>query len=217
MRSVSIVVIDEGRQAGDPRRGVMERPGIGPLGEQGADEALGLAVRLWPVGPRLAQPDPQSLGGGGEQPAAVAAAVVAQHPLDANAVTGVEAHRSLEEASGGDRRLVGQLLDVGDARMVVDRDVDPVPADRSLPPAAVTGRTLRLGQAAAGADASELLGVEVQQLAGSGALITDDRRPWLEPIQATQPMPAQQRIHRRSRYPGLQARRCGPTRCSRRK
>lgn len=46
MGSRSIVVIDEGRQAGDAAGGVVERPGIGPLTEQRPDEALGPYIVL---------------------------------------------------------------------------------------------------------------------------------------------------------------------------
>ena len=72
-------------------------------------------------------------------------------------------HRPLQEGGGGGRRLVGQLLDVGDAAVVVDGDVAAVPTQTvvrvSLTPAVSAMPT-------AGADATERLGVEVEQLAG---------------------------------------------------
>src|SRR5680860_520285 len=200
MRSGSIVVIDEGRQAGHPRGGVMEGAGVGPLAQQGADEAFGLAVGLGPVGTRLAQRHAQALGRGREQPGAIAAAVVTQHALDADAVAGVEGGRPLQEPSRAGRRLVGQLLDIGDARMVVDRHVDPVPADATV---LVDRPRSQHAMATAWADATELLGVEVQQLAGCGALVADDRRPRLEPVETSEPVAAQQCIHGRGTQAGL--------------
>ena len=115
-------------------------------------------------------------------------------------MTGVEGHRSLEEASGGGRRLVGQLLDVGDARMVVDRHVDPVPAQATM---RVTDPPSVHAVPAAGTDASELLGVEVQQLAGRGTLVADDGRTRLQPVESSQAMTPQQGIHRRATDAGL--------------
>ena len=48
--------------------------GVGPALEQGADEALGLAIGLRPVGPRLADGDPAL--GTASGPAALEAAAV---------------------------------------------------------------------------------------------------------------------------------------------
>lgn len=43
-------------------------------------------------------------------------------------MAGVEA-RPVEEDGGCQRALDGQLLGVGEAAVIVDREVDPVPAD----------------------------------------------------------------------------------------
>ncbi len=77
----------------------------------------------------------------------------------------VEVPGSTEEAGRRRRALVGQFLGVGQAAVVVDRDVDPVPADAALPTRPIAGFPAGLGQAAAGPDAAELLGIEMDEFA----------------------------------------------------
>jgi hypothetical protein len=78
--------------------------------------------------------DPEFVTGGREDPAAITAAVVGQDPLDRDAVAGIEPPGPLQEARGGCRVLVGQLLGIGETGMVVDRKMDPVPGIRWPPP-----------------------------------------------------------------------------------
>ena len=99
-------------------------------------------------------------------------------------------------------RLVGQLLHVGEPRVVVDRDVHPVPAE-----AAVVVPSLASVDpvAAAGSDPPQHLGVEVDELARALALVADDGWPGLEPVEAAQAPPAQEGVDRRAgeaRLPG---------------
>jgi hypothetical protein len=90
--------------------------------------------------------DPQLVAGRGELAAPVAAAVVGEDPLDRDLVPRVEAPRPAEEAGRRLRRLVGQLLDVGEPAVVVDRDVDAVPADALVPARPVAGRRRGFGR-----------------------------------------------------------------------
>src|SRR5579859_6724261 len=203
MRSKMIVGGEVSRQAGGTGGGVVERLGVGPLGQQGADEALRFAVGLGPVGARLAQADPQPRSGGHEQLRAIAATVVGEDALDGDALTGIEGHRPLQEGGGGGRCLVGQLLDVGQAAEVVDRHMDPVPADAAM--AVDLTAPAKHAVPAAGTNATQLLGIEVQQLAGPGALVTDHRRPRLEAVQASQSMALEDGVDRGAGEAGLPA------------
>ena len=60
--------------------------------------------------------------------AEVAGAVVGEEPLDLDAVAPVEGDCAAEEADGGGGLLVGEDFGVGEAAVVVDRDVDVLPA-----------------------------------------------------------------------------------------
>jgi hypothetical protein len=59
----------------------------------------------------------------------VGRAVVGDHTLDADAVAGKEGECSAEEASSGGAFLVREDFDVGESAVVVDGDVDVLPAD----------------------------------------------------------------------------------------
>src|SRR5713226_2243408 len=127
----------------------VDRP-VRPAGEQGADEALGLAVGLWPVGARAAVADPQRSAGERVDRRPVAGAVVGQDPLD------------LDAAPAG----------VGEGAVVVDGDVDVLPADGlAADPGRVRGGRCVVAEtsvdafAGAAFDPAELLDVEVHELA----------------------------------------------------
>jgi hypothetical protein len=177
----------------------VEGSSVGPLGQQCADEALRLPVGLGSIGPRAARADGQLGAGRPEGQAAVGVAVVGQQPLDGDAVAGVEGHRSAQEADGGGRRLVGQLLDVGQAAVVVDRDVDPVPTQTTVPIADLTAVD---AVPATGGNPPQALGVEVDQLAGCGALVAHNRRARLKPVEPAQPLAAQHGVDRRATQTG---------------
>src|SRR5512132_3761126 len=167
---------------------------VGPAGEQRADEAFGLAVRLWPVGTRAAVPDPERATGERVDPSAVTGAVVGEDPLDLDPVPSVVGDGPAQEGDCGDGLLVAEHLRVGEAAVVVDRDVHVLPADRVAPPArairegALVMRVRAAADALAGAalDPAELLDVEVDELARSGAL---EAKRLLEPDPPEPPHP----------------------------
>ena len=197
-----VVEVEELGQERDPVRGVVEGSRIGPLLEQRAHHALGLAVGLGPVGSGEPVADAQLVAGRGELAAPVAAAVVGEDPLDRDPVARVEAPGSPEEGRRGLRALIGQLLHVGQPRVVVDRDVHPVPAD-APEPVLEARLTAMDAVASALADPPQHLGVEMDELARALALVAHDRRPGLEPVEAAQAAPAQERVDRRAGEPGL--------------
>jgi hypothetical protein len=112
-----------------------------------------------------------------------------------------------EEPDRGERLLVGQDLDVGQAGGIVDGDVHELPADAL---AAVTvavdeRRVVVLAQPVADAlaraalDAPELLDVDVDQLAGPRTLVAL-RGLAPQPAELAHPDPGQDARHRRQRH-----------------
>ncbi len=110
----------------------------------------------------------------------VGAAVVGEDALDADAVAVEEGDRSLQESDRGRGLFVGEHFGVGEPAEVVDGDVDELPADRAAPAAAAVGAPwpIAAGNPAADAfagaalDPAELFGVDVDELAGAGALVS---------------------------------------------
>ena len=84
----------------------------------------------------------QAGGGTGvaEGMAAIGTAVVGHDPLDRDAVAGEPGEGPLEKGDGGGLALVGQDLGIGQARSVVDRDMEVFPADATGPVSAAGRR-----------------------------------------------------------------------------
>lgn len=89
-----------------------------------------------------------------------------------------------EEVGGADLSLVRLDLAEGDARGVVDNDVDELPAGAAA--VALAGPVA--GDAVAGfLEAAEFLDVDVDHVAGIGVFIAAGRRGWIEIAGAGEP------------------------------
>ena len=97
---------------------------------------------------------------------AIAGAVVGEHMGDGDAETGVIIDGSLQESGGRRGFLIGQDLGEGDAGVVVDGDVHILPAGAMNATAAVAGDA-----ATDGLEATDLLDIEVEQIAGGGMFV----------------------------------------------
>jgi hypothetical protein len=114
--------------------------------------------------------------GGAEVVAAIGIAVVGHDPLDLDAVAGKPGARPLEEGNRAGLALVGEDLGSGQARGVIDRDVQVFPADAAV---AVDHAGPAAGDAVADAgDPAELLGVDVDQLVRRALLARWDAHAW---------------------------------------
>ena len=138
MGSVEIVAVEP---AGQPRTAVQGRAiglAVRPFPQQRLNEALGLAVRARRVGAREEVPRAEGLAHAGESVRAVCRAVIGHDPLDADTQPGPPRGGPAQEAAGRGISLVGQDLDVGGPRGVIDTDMDVFPANapRARPPIA---------------------------------------------------------------------------------
>jgi hypothetical protein len=128
------------------------------------DEALGLTVgpaRIW-LGEDLAQA--QVGAGWPESLRPVARPIVCHNALNVDTELGVISNGGLKEGDSGFFALISHDLHEGDARSIVDADMDAFPAD-----AMVTVDHAGLSSSDAmsnGTDAAEFLDIEVDELAG---------------------------------------------------
>ena len=107
--------------------------------------------------------------------APVGGAVVGEDPFDADPVPGKEGDRSPQKADCADGLLVAEGLDVGESAVVVDGDVDELPADHAAPFPCSVGAAATVGAPPSPADpfagaalaAAELLDVDMHELARS--------------------------------------------------
>lgn len=100
---------------------------VGRLSEEGLDEPFGLSLGLWGVGPCEDVADGQQVQGFGETAGTLGAAVIGHHLFGPDALVAKPAQGAQQEAGGGVAALVGQHLDIGQPRGVIDGDRQPRP------------------------------------------------------------------------------------------
>ena len=169
MRAVEVVMLEPGQELLIAFLGVEVVANIGPLAQGSLDEAFGLAVGARSVGAGEAVLDAELEAGGAEVAGAIAGAVVGEQAADGDAMPGIEGNGGAQEDDGRFGLLVGQHAGEGEAGVIVDGDVQSLPAGELRAAAATTiaanGDLLIAGHA---------LDVEMEQIAGSGMLIAHD-------------------------------------------
>jgi len=154
---------------------------VGPFAQGGLDEAFRLAVGAGSVGTGEAVLDAELEASGAELSGTIAGAVVGEQAADGDTVLGVEGNRVAQKGDGGFALLVGEHAGKGESGMIVDGDVQSLPAGELRAAATTTiatnGDLLIAGHA---------LDVEMQQIAGSGMLVAHDRRRGMQMTPAVQ-------------------------------
>src|SRR3954470_20039091 len=105
----------------------------------------------------------------------IAGAVIGEETADGDAELGVVAESGEQEGGSGKAFFIGQDLGKGDAGVVVDGDMDVLPAD-----VAGIAFAVAMDAVADAADAAQFLDVEMEQIAGGLMLVANDRRGRLE-------------------------------------
>src|SRR5713226_5350953 len=101
---------------------------VGPLAQGGLDEAFCLAVGARRVRAGEAVLDAELEASSAEVAGAIAGAVVGEQSANGDAVLGVEGDSGVQEGDGGFALLVGQHAGEGEAGVIVDGDVQSLPA-----------------------------------------------------------------------------------------
>lgn len=144
---------------------------VGPFAQERLDQRLRFPVRLRPIGTGEAAAD--AVAGADEPPGAgaVGAGVVGEDARDDDALLAVPGERAGEEGGAGVAVFAREDLRVGEARVVVDGNVEEVPASAFAAPATVLEDRL-----ADVPEAVQPLRVDVQELARALALVAEDRK-----------------------------------------
>src|SRR4051812_37601035 len=142
---------------------------VGPFPECGLDEAFGLAVGFWRIGLSANVLNAQVSASVTEGEGFVTTAVVGHDAGDGDAEAFVVSHGRQEEGNGTLGRLVRLDLGERDAGVIVDADVDELPADAATVALAgpVTGDAVTDF-----VETTELFDIDVDYLARSGTFIT---------------------------------------------
>ena len=159
---------------------------VGPLAQGSLNETFGLAVGAGSVRAGEAVLDAELEAGDAKVAGAVAGAVVGEQAANGDAVLGIEGDGGVQESDGGLALLVGQHAGEGEAGVIVDGDVQSLPAGELRAAAATAiatnGDLLIAGHA---------LDVEMQQIAGSGMLVAHDGWSGMQMAPAVQLSPPQ--------------------------
>src|SRR5215471_3230828 len=171
MRPMPVVSVQPNWQLGSPPVRGWIGLGVGPLAQGGLDKALGLAVGLWGIGLGSGVVEAEFAAGVAEGEGFVAGAVVGHDAGHGDAEAGVVGQRGAQEGDGAVGFLVGQDLAEGEARGIVDADMDILPTDA----AAVALAGAIAGDAVADAvEAAELFDIDVEQFAEPLTLVAAD-------------------------------------------
>src|SRR5215207_3730663 len=147
------------------------RETVGPLAKERFDQRLGLAVGLRTTRSRVAPLDPELDTGIAPGKGAIAVAVVGEDALDDDTSLCVPTDGPAQEGDAVGRALAREQLRVGEARVVVDCQVQVLPAG-------VTTAVADVGAEDTLADrpeAAQALDVDVHELARPLPLVADDR------------------------------------------
>jgi len=186
MRALVVVVVGPGGEGEVALNGIGPVRGIGPFAQRGLDEAFGFAVGLWRVGSGAAVFESHVATGLAKLVGAIAAAVIGEQGADGDAVAREEVNGVPKKGDGGGSFLIGEDAREGQARVVVDGDVQSLPPRMFLltTAAAVTAPNDLL-------EAGHALDVEMQKIAGKGMLIAHHRRQGMQIAPATETSAAQ--------------------------
>lgn len=144
----------------------MIETGVGPFAQRSLDEALGFAVGARGIGAGETVSDAELTAGGGQQAGVIAGGVVGEQAADADAEACIVGDGGTEEGGGGVGALVGIELGESDAGVIVDGDMQDLPAGTASFVTRIAGDTVtRLGKA------GQFLGVQVKQVAGMWVFI----------------------------------------------
>ena len=171
MGTVEVVMLEPGREMPIAFLRIEVMAKVGRFAQSGLDEAFRLAVSAGSVGTGEAVRDAELEAGGTEVSGAIAGAVVGEQAANGDAVLGVEGYGGVQEGDGGLALLVGEHAGKGEAGVIVDGDVQSLPAGElwaAAPPTVATNGDLLI--------AGHALDVEMQQIAGSGMLVAHDGR-----------------------------------------
>src|SRR5713101_6613043 len=190
-----VVSMQPERQLCGSAAGVGIGLGVSPFAQRGLDEALGLAVCFGGVGLGADVFELEARACPAEDPGSVTGAVVGHDTLDLDAQAGVVGDGGFEKGCSASLALVGLDLGEGDARGIVDADMDELPAAA----ARGGGAGLLAGDAMADAvELAELFDVDVDQLAGVLAFIAAHRLGGLQGAQPVEAQPLEDGLRRRS-------------------
>ena len=166
MRAMEVIVMKVVGKEGSTVGTRVIGTSIGPLAGDGLDEAFGLTVGLRAIGFGEEVGEAEFMAGSGEDFGAISRAAIGEELLDGKAVSGIEAESEVQRVENALGAFVREEASEGEAGVIIDGDVETFDAGAWVAEGAIPG-----GAHAWAKKAPELLDVEVEEFAGSGAFV----------------------------------------------
>jgi len=180
MRAVPVVMVKPGKELVVALLGVLIEAGVGPFAKSGLDKSFGFAVGARGVRTGEVMAQAEFNNSCVESVGTIAVAVVGEQATNGDAQSGVVSNGGAQEgdcASGGE---VGQDLSEGNTGVVIDSDMNILPSTVMFTSATSIGTRNNAGEA------SQLLNIEVEQIARRSMLIANQRYSRLQIAHAVQ-------------------------------
>ena len=185
MRAVPVVVVKPGKKMLMALLRVLIRAGVSPFAKSSLDKSFGFTVGARGVGTGEVMAQAELNYSRVKSVGAIAVTVVGEQATNGDAQGGVVSNRGAQEgdsASGGE---VGQDLSEGNTGVIIDSDMDVFPSAVMFATAASIGTRNNAGEA------SQLLNIEVEQIARRSMLIANQRYSRLQIAPAVQTQAAE--------------------------
>ena len=180
MRPVPVVMVKPGKELVVALLGVLIQAGIGPFAKSGLDKSFGFTVGARGVGTGEVMAQAELNNSRVESVGAIAVTVVGEQATDRDAESGVVSNRGAQEGDSASGSEVGQDLSEGNTGVVIDSDMNVLPSAMMFASAASIGTRNNAGEA------SQLLNIEVQQIARGSMLIANQGHSRLQIAHAVQ-------------------------------
>lgn len=155
--------------------------GVGPFGEECADEAFGFAIRPRRVRPRAPVPNAVRRERGGALMRAIGAAIVRHHARDLDAALREVPNGAAQEADGTLLGFIREDFRVGEPGAIVNGHMEHLPSQAARAPRAVAMNPMPDDP-----DFPELFHVEMQEVARGRPLVAIRRPGRIQPLQAVE-------------------------------
>src|SRR5215470_10006871 len=181
MWTMPVVVMEPRRESQGALPGIVVSPSISPLPQSGLNESFCFAIGTRSERSSEEVADVVVLAEAAEELGFIARAVVGEEAANANAETGEEGKGSMQKSSSGGAFLVGVDSRKSQAGMIINGDMNILPA-----PALGWMTAITMQAMTDVAETSQFLDVEVEQVSRQGIFIALDRGRGLKQSQTVQ-------------------------------
>jgi len=180
MRAVPVVVVQPGKKLVVALLGVLIKTGIDPFAKSSLDKSFGFTVGARGVGTGEVMAQAELNHSRVKSVGAIAMTVIGKQATNGDAQSGVVSNRAAQEGDSASGVEVGQDLSEGNTGVVIDSNMNVFPSTVMFTSATSIGTRNNFGEA------SQLLNIQMKQIARGSMLIANQRDSRLQIAHAVQ-------------------------------